>query len=585
MTTQYLDRAIVAAEEMLLAPCEPESRDTDRLADYVEIVRRPDSDETSQQLRAEQLAHLARLLGALGMKTLSLSIADMALRHMEMVEADHEVYAASVWDDLGSLLAEHGELERSRLVLCRALGRAGRGSALSGRGRILTNLSTVSMRMRRVEDAEIWAGKALREMSESPEDDDPEARLTALWVRLEVVRSRKEFGRIQAVAEEFDTAVERFIRLRGGGHPTAVAARRALATARFQAAAAAHDVERSERELVELEIVKLNAAALLGADHRETIATQAALSVAEFEAASGGSGSLPRRKQAVSLLEMAERMAVRTLGREHIQTLEIRKALARLRRATREADDLPYRIDRTFTPQQNGSRNEAKREAIDAEKHIIRLIAHAGASYFLAKPDLFYWQIYRALARGTVFHVILSSPWNNSAIFMQHVDETEREGYRNIVERVLKSAYYRQTFEPVIDSYLALRERFPDNIELKLTPADISGSTLLTSETGFFEPYITMNPSHRTRRGFSVFEHQFRRDSKYYADSLDAFHLQWELTNSWEQFGDNEEQHKARLLDLMATQSDDQLSKSRLEPAPDADEGFRGRGERRRGRS
>ncbi|MGV9878289.1 hypothetical protein [Streptomyces sp. NPDC003006] len=560
-TTQYLDDAIAAAEKMLLAPDGPRRRDKDRLADHVKHVRGPDPGERCQQLRAEQLTHLARLLGALGMKTLSLSVADMTLRHMEIAEADHQVYAASVWDGLGSLLAEHGDLERSRHILCRALSRAERGSLVPERGRILANLSAVSLRMGNVDDADIWAGKALREMDTRWEDDDPEARLTADWVRLEVARARKDSAQLAPVMEVFERSVERSVRLKGGAHPTAVAARRTLATARFEAAAAAHDVERSERELCELEIVKLNASALLGAGHRETIVAQAALAVAEFEAASGGSGSLPRRQRAVSLLETAEEMAVEVLGREHAQTLAIREALAHLRVATVQTDDLPYLIDRTYTPQENDLRNDAKRRAIDAERNIVRLTAHAGASYFLGDLDIFYWQIRGALERGTYFHVILSSPWNNLAIFMQHGADAERASHENIVDRVRASTYYQETFRPVIDSYLDLREQFPDHIELKLTPTDISGSTLLTSQVGFFEPYITMNPLHRTRRGLSVFEHRFNKDSKYYADSLAAFRTQWELTSTWEQFGVHEEQHQGRLRALMATQSDDRLSK------------------------
>ncbi|MFH8606584.1 hypothetical protein ACH4D5_03720 [Streptomyces sp. NPDC018029] len=560
-TMRYLDDAIAVAEEMLLAPAGPRRQDKGRLAACVKHVRRPDPADRSQQLRAGQLIHLAKLLSALGMKTLSLSVADMTLRHMEIVEADREVYAASVWNELGSLLAEHGELERARLVLGRALSRAERGSQVPERGRILANLSAVSLRRGDLGDADFWAEKALEEMDTRP-GDDPDARLTADLVRLEVARSGKDIDRIHDTLQKFDRSAEHSIALKGGDHPAAIAARRALATATFEAAAAGHDVELSERQLSELEIVKLNASAFLGATHRETIVAQAALAVAEFEAASGGSGSLLRRRRAVVLLESAEEMAVEALGREHAQTLAIREALAHLRAATVQTDDLPYRIDRTYTPQENDVRNTAKKKAIDAERNVIRLTAHAGASYFLADLDIFYWQIHRALERGTYFHVILSSPWNNLAIFMQHSADSEPVSHQNIVDRVRASTYYQETFLPVIASYQDLRERFPDHIELKLTPTDISGSTLLTSEAGFFEPYITMNPLQRTRRGLSVFEHQFLKDSKYYEDSLAAFRTQWELTSTWEQFGMHEEKHKERLRALMTTQSDDRWSKS-----------------------
>ncbi|MFE0175681.1 hypothetical protein ACFWZ2_25500 [Streptomyces sp. NPDC059002] len=572
-TTEYLDRAIEVAEEMLLAPAAPRRSDKDRLADCVKFVGRPEPAAESQQSFAEQLTHLAKLLGALGMKTLSLNVAGTTLRHMEISEADREVYGASVWNELGALLAEHGELERSKLVLCCALSRAKRGSNVPERGRILANLGAVSLRMGDIADADVWAGKALRELDTYWGDEDDEARMTADWVLLEVARSRKDIAQLNVAMDQFGRSADDVIRFKGGDHPTAIAARRALATAKFETAAATHDVERSEHQLSQMEIVKLNASALLGARHRETIVAQAALAVAEFDAASGGSGSLLRRQRAVCLLETAEEMAVEVLGRGHAQTLAIREALAHLREATVQTDDLPYLIDHTYTPQENDIRNEAKRAAIDAENNVIRLIAHAGASYFLDDLDIFYWQIRRALQRGALFHVILSSPWNNLAIFMHHGTESDR-ACENIVDRVKASDYYRKTYRPVIRSYLALRKEFPGQVELKLTPTDLSGSTLITSQVSFFEPYITTNPQHRTRRGLMVFEHRFRKDSKYYADSLAAFLAQWELTSTWEQFGVNEEQHKGRLRSLLATQSDDRLSKS--DDDSESGEGFTG---------
>ncbi|MFJ2773377.1 hypothetical protein [Streptomyces sp. NPDC087300] len=581
-TTEYLDHAIAVAEEMLLAPAAPRSSDKDRLADYVKSVGRPEPAAEPQQAFAEQLTHLAKLLGALGMKTLSLNVAGMTLRHMEISEADHEVYASAVWNELGALFAEHGELERSRLVLCRALSGAKRGDGVPERGRILANLGAVSLRMGDIADADVWAGKALRELDTYWGEEDREARMTADWVLLEVARAHEDIGRLNAAMDQFDRSADGVIRLKGGDHPTAIAARRALATAKFETAAASHDVERSEHQLGEMEIVKLNASALLGARHRETIVAQAALAVAEFDAASGGSGSLLRRQRAVCLLETAEEMAVEVLGRGHAQTLAIREALAHLRVATVQQDDLPYLIDHTYTPQENDLRNEAKRAAIDTEDNVIRLIAHAGASYFLDDLDIFYWQIRKALQRGALFHVILSSPWNNLAIFMHHGTDSDR-ACENIVDRVKASDYYRKTYVPVIHSYLDLREEFPGQVELKVTPTDLSGSTLITSDVSFFEPYITTNPQHRTRRGLMVFEHRFRKDSKYYADSLDAFLTQWELTSTWKQFRTHEEKHKGRLRALLAAQSDDRLTKSDEEDGEEGagDAGFRGGAGRR----
>ncbi|MGY0486336.1 hypothetical protein [Streptomyces sp. WG-D5] len=558
-TTENLDDAIAAAEEMLLAPTEPRRSDKDSLADRVKNVARPQHPAAWPQDSAERLTHLAKLLGALRMKTLSLSVVGMTLRHMEISEADDEVYTASVWNELGALLAEHGELERSKLILCCALNRAKRGSGVPDRGRILANLGAVSLRMGDVADADVWADKALREL-DTCGDEDHEARMIADWVRLEVARSGTDITRLGAAIDEFDRSADVVIRRKGGAHPTAIAARRALATAKSETAAATHDVGRGEQGLGEMEIVKLNAAALLGARHRETIVAQAALAVAEFEAASGSSGSPPRRKRAVALLELAEQAAVDVLGRGHTQTLAIREALAHLRAATVEPDDLPYLIDYTYTPQENDLRNAAKRAAIEAEDNVIRLIAQAGASYFLGDLDIFYWQIRAALRRGTLFHVILGSPWNPLATSRGHARDAERAG-EDIVARVKAGDYYLKTYRPVIRSYLALRDEFPGKVELKLTNIDLPGSTLLTSEVSFFEPYTTMNLDDRTRRGLRAFEQKFLKDSQYHVDSLADFLKDWAQASTWEHFGVHEEEHKNRLRALAATQSDDRLSK------------------------
>lgn len=166
-------------------------------------------------------------------------------------------------------------------------------------------------------------------------------------------------------------------------------------------------------------------------------------------------------------------------------------------------------------PHQNTERNDAKRRALEEETGIIRLIARAGASCFLEETPLFYGRVKDALERGVRFNVVVSSP------------------------------SYNNTFLPVVESYRLLKSMYPGLIELRITSLDVSGSTLLTSNVGFFEPYITSNPQRRTRRGMSVFEVEFRKDSRYYADSLEEFRAQWELSSTWEEFEANQEQHQA----------------------------------------
>ncbi|WP_055569551.1 hypothetical protein [Streptomyces atriruber] len=538
-----LEEAVGDAEKMLLSPTRLDGRGRLRLEVLVGgLLRefRPLDPElvgdAATEDRVLRLIHLAKLLGALGMNVLSKSVAGMALRCMEIVEADREVYAASVWNELGALLAEHGELEAARAVLRRALSGAALDRHVPERGRILANLGAVSLRRGDLEGAEFWAGKALKEM-ESGQGDDPDARLTADWVRLEVARAGWDAGRMGDALRGFDRSAERSIALKGGDHPVSIAARRALATARFEAAADSHDVELGEQQLRELEVVKLNASAFLGVTHRETVVAQAALAVAEFEAASGQSASLMRRQRAAALLEAAELMAVETLGRENAQTLAIREALAHLRAAMAQTDDYPFVIEHMYMPGENAERNGAKLGAIETEQSMLWLIAHGGSSYFLSETDRFRSAIIGALERRVTFRVIISSPWNNLASSTPIPREPPEDArLLDLVDAVKESSYYRESFLPVINAYLGLKERYPDFIELKLARIDLSGSILLTSDLGFFEPYITTDPEGRTRRGPRVFEVKFLKDSAYYADSAAQFQRLWKLSSTWKQF-------------------------------------------------
>ncbi|MEV7197722.1 hypothetical protein AB0N81_38920 [Streptomyces sp. NPDC093510] len=564
-----LDEMIAEAEGVLLSPGGAQMRDIDHLAGRAGWLRLPDPEHTPDADRQElavALTHLAKLLGALGMRRLSLSIVDMTLRHMDMGEADREIYTASDWNELGALLAEHGELNRSRLVLCRALSRAQLGSRVPERGRILANLSAVSLRMGDPSDADVWARKALLELDAYGRSDDPEARLTADWVRLEIARSGS-VDQLAGAVSDFERSAKYSFTSKSGAprdsgkspgrsgafegcdHPGVIAAWRALATAKFELAVAMLGVEHSKLELCELEIVRLNASLLLGASHRETLVAQAELAVAEFKAAGGEPGGSSRRQRAVELLETAEGMAGQVLGREHPQARAIRETLAHLRVATVCTDDLPYAIDRVYTPQENDKRNKAKREAIEAEQSALWLVAHGGSSYLLGESDVFHAAVIRALERGASFRVIISSPWNTLSVLMRPPGKTADSAHiSDLVGMIEHSAYYRESFLPVINAYLELKEIYGERVELRLTPMDISGSTLLTSRVGFFEPYMTTNPEGRTRQGLRGLEVAFLKDSAYYVDSLAEFRALWELSSTWKQFQAREEEAKRALL-------------------------------------
>ncbi|MFG2648438.1 hypothetical protein [Streptomyces sp. NPDC048436] len=560
-TIANIGEALTAAEDALEAQGDARADLKDSLAGYVKRLTSPEASHEPLRTTARQHITLAQLLLALGMTERSFSVADVTLRHMELTEADMEVFAPDTWNELGSLLAEHDDLDRARMVLNYALNRA-QLRAAPELARILANLSAVSLRAGHLEDASVWAQKAVTVLGQSY-GGDPEARLTADWVRVEVASIQRDTAELAVAVREFAASVDLFITsLTDDDDPKAIAARSALAEARFQLARAAQDDERAEEQLGELEIAHLRAVALLGSDHQQTLIAQAALAAAEYDAAGGAVLSAARRQQAVALLDSATAKAARTLGHDHSQTVALRAALADIRSGSAPPDELPYDIEHVYTPQESKARNKAKAEAIKRERNMIRLVAHAGASFFLKDLKRFHPQVVHALNQGSNFYAIISSPWNSLAMFTKHDATAERPNSHNIIDIVAASDYYDKTFLPVIDSYRTLQETYPGQVELRLTHIDIPGSTLLTKHKGFFEPYITSNPERRTRRKFNVFEVEFHKDSRYYTDSAYEFEIQWELASPLDQFEANEDQHKKALRDAVSAQADDRSLKA-----------------------
>ncbi|WP_329127553.1 hypothetical protein [Streptomyces sp. NBC_01465] len=502
----------------------------------------------------QRLAHLAEVLAELGMQQLSLDVVVLALRNMELSETGKEwESSAGLWNHLGALLAEHDQLPHARTVLTCALRRADRYGSLET-PRILSNLSAVSLRAGDLPSAGIWAKKVLT-MIGADWKENLEARLAAHAVLINVATARDDIPGLQHAVLGFQEALKALVKRAGDNDAQVIAARTTLADARYKVASALNDTDGRNRELTALELNYLHAAATLGMNHRETIVAQGALTAAEFHAAGEAGDGVermhgPRRSQAIHIAEAAMTLTQQTtvLGREHVQTHALRRSLAGMRAVAKPEADLPYQIEKLYTPLQNGERNEAKKAAIKREEgnSTIRLIAHAGASYFLYDQS-FYTEIVKALDRGVRFHAIISNPWNNLAVLMQRDAADDPPSAQNIVESVKQSTYYAETFRKVTDSYQGLRREYADLVELRLTTVDIPASTLLTSDIGFLEPYITSNLEDRTGRGLGVFEARFGEMSRYYVDSLSEFTRLWKRSSTWQQFKDNEERHKASL--------------------------------------
>ncbi|MCD7437271.1 tetratricopeptide repeat protein [Streptomyces lincolnensis] len=544
-----LDEAISVAEGIRHGTTPDELGDRGRLAGYVGRIRGEDEPAATDPAEVAQLIRLTQLCLALGEKSSAGDILDMTLGAMELAEADEEKFEdATLWNRLGALLAGQGDLVRARAVLNCALNRAHRYKSPE-LPRILANLSAVTLREDDHRAAAAWARKGVEVLWDRP--DDLQTRLTLHRVLVDVAKARGDARALAEALPFFAEAVGNLAEIEGEKDARVFEARTALATARYRLAAMTDDAPGRERQLAELELLRLGAQVTFGPDHRVAVVAQAALAVAEFDAGGGSAGATSARtKEALRVLDAATERAAQdasSLGREHTQTRKLRTALATMRKSAVPQAELPYAIERVYTPDENEDRNEAKTAALNREQRTVRLIAHAGASYFLGEENRFHGPIVQALDRGVAFRVIISSPWSSLAAFMQRTTAGEPLTSHNIVELIEDSRYYRRTFKPVIASYENLKATYGDRVELRITSMDIPGSTLLTSDTLFFEPYITSNPAHRTRRGLRVLEVKFLKDSKYYVDSLQEFTTQWELSSTYEQFKQHEEVHKTAL--------------------------------------
>ncbi|MCT9080677.1 ATP-binding protein [Streptomyces fulvoviolaceus] len=543
-----LDEAIRVAEGMRDKSTRDPSGDESRLASFAGQLRCVDAAVYSDPTDVGKLIHLAKFCLDVGRKPLARDILDLTLRTIELAEAYEEKFEDAALNRLGALLAGLGDLVRARDFLNFALGRARRNKSQEV-PRILANLSAVTLRAEDYEAAAAWAQKGFEELWGRPEGE-LETRLTVHRVRVDVARARRDVDQLDAALPYFAQAVEQLAALKGETHSRVFEARTALATAGYRLAAWAGDEQGRSRQLAELELLSFSAQVTLGHDHPVAIVVRAAFAAAEFDAGGGTDGvTSDRTKGALRALDAAERSAqdASSLGREHTQTRKLRAALATMRTTALPSAELPYDFEHVYRPQENEDRNKEKKTALKQEQSTIRLIAHAGASYFLSEENRFHGPLVQALDRGVYFRAIISSPWSSLAAFMQRPTAVDPLTSRNILKVIEDSQYYRETFQPVIASYQNLKAMYGDGVELRITSMDIPGSTLLTSDTFFFEPYITSNPAHRTRRGLRVLELKFLNDSKYYVDSLEEFTTQWELSSTYEQFKQHEEGHRSAL--------------------------------------
>lgn len=216
-----------------------------------------------------------------------------------------------------------------------------------------------------------------------------------------------------------------------------------------------------------------------------------------------------------------------------------------------------------YTPPANEVRNSRKRAALAAERRLVRLLAHVGHSYLARVGKKFGDELQTAIESGARVCVALMNPWTETGLWIAIGEAGERQGraflqaYRsdrssvNPVDFIQESAYYKYSLLQVIDEYRHWRVEHGDRIDLRFTTLDIPATILLTSDQGFFEPYITVDLQQRLRKALHTFEVHFGRKCYLYDHASSYFDTLWDNTLPCEQFLQLEDEFRDRLRAIL----------------------------------
>jgi hypothetical protein len=549
-----LESATALAEELLLGATADPRADRQALARYAAHLGGDGPTAGS----AAQLVHLSKLLHALDLVPESWAALRIALHQMELAEGGPEPVDALVWNDAGSLLVLHDRLADARHALVVAVGKT-KDATAPFRARVRANLASTLLRSGHVDDALTWAGRAEDALG-APDaagregEEQSSVRLLTAWIRATAAADGTAGEEVSV--GRFAAAIKQFTQVAGDDHLLSLEAAFDLAVTSLRRADTTGDRGQAARAKEALEVLALRASTVLGPEDPRVLAISAVLAGVEYDVP-GDDGDARRRHALATLGRIAGRTSA-VLGVDHPQTLATLDSLARMPAELSPSLELPYHIDRFYLPREGERRNEDKKDALRRESSLVRIIAHAGASYLLSDVRRFQPTIKEALERHVHFEIIISNPWNSLGIFINRESPQEIEvTAENIVDHIRASRYYRETFGSVTKEYQALRAVYGDAIELRLTPMDIPATTLLTSDVGFYEPYVTTDPEYRTNHGMQTFEVRFSRATRLYEDNLSGFATQWRLASDLDRFRTFEAQYQSRLRLLMSTLTED----------------------------
>jgi hypothetical protein len=212
-----------------------------------------------------------------------------------------------------------------------------------------------------------------------------------------------------------------------------------------------------------------------------------------------------------------------------------------------------------FTRDTNEERNRRKKDALLSETRLIRLLAHVGHSYLAKVGNKFKSEVVNSLDAGTYFQITILNPWTEPGLMIAigemnpkikgiNFDEQKVDFSKiDVISVIQNSTYYRYSLLQVLDEYRSLKKKYGDQISLRLATHDISATVLLTSSMGFFEPYVSVNLQQRLTKALHTFEIQYNSECYFYHTMSAYFDTLWRVSQSLEEFENNEDQFKKRL--------------------------------------
>lgn len=191
----------------------------------------------------------------------------------------------------------------------------------------------------------------------------------------------------------------------------------------------------------------------------------------------------------------------------------------------------------------------------------IRMMAHAGYSYLDIYANRMRNTVEQCLIHGGVFKIILTNPYSYSGLLISIADGAEKnadyvlksvlkrlrksDDQKEVISQIENSQWFAHKQRGAIEGYLRFKDKFMNQIQLRMLGFDMYATTLITEKGAFIEPYLIV--SREEQRGMSTFEVQVGTQSYIYKNVEENFEILWQLAEPYEIYVKKIERYKDNL--------------------------------------